>query len=125
MCYITNNLKKGAKNNLHKIQTPTGHIIKCFDYFELSEFKEKSDRVEIHLGEGKSMQQINWKAKDFTNKSGCMIIQRVNTLLPVVYQKTSLVQSPYKRNWKLVARWDANNERICIFFKSIGSTLEF
>ncbi len=47
-----------------------------FDYFELSDFKEKSDRVEIYFEE-KNMQPITWRARAFMNKSECRIIRCV------------------------------------------------
>ncbi len=52
-----------------------------FDYFELSDFKEKSDRVEIYFEEKnippKNMQPITRRARVFMNKSGCRIIRCV------------------------------------------------
>ena len=52
-----------------------------FDYFELSDFKEKSDRVEIYFEEKNIHPQEyatdNLESKAFMNKSGCRIIRCV------------------------------------------------
>ena len=102
-----------------------------FDYFELSDFKEKSDRVEIYFEE-KNIHPQEYATDNLESKGFYEQVRmqdypmRGRSCLLFIKKRRWFNHSTGKyvsRNWKLVAEGTQITTEFASFFKSIGSTL--